>query len=106
VELTVERRNSTNEIKVFKFGARKGRTENEELALDQIWIQNTYRNALVQIDREFRGRYNAIVGVDNPALDRMREISDRIKALRETIKLERTGVARQRSLMIQYSKMN
>jgi hypothetical protein len=106
VELTVERRNSTNEIKVFKFGARKGQIENEELALDQIWIQNTYRNALVQIDREFRGRYNAIVGVDNPALDRMREINDRIKALRETIKLERTGVARQRSLMIQYSKMN
>src|SRR5579875_3035420 len=92
--VTVERRTSTNEVRVFKFGMRKGQMENEALALDQIWLQNQYRNALVQIDREFRERYNAIVGVDNPALDRIRQIGARIKELRAIIKVQRTGVQR------------
>lgn len=90
----MERRTSKNDVKVFKFGARKGHLENEDLALDQIWLQNKYRNALVQIDREFRHRYNAIVSVDNPAFDRMRAITARIKELRAIIKLQRTGVQR------------
>jgi len=90
----MERRTSTNEVKVFKFGGRKGQLENEALALDQIWLQNKYRNALVQIDHEFRTRYNAIVSVDNPALGRMREIGTRIKELQATIKVQRTGVQR------------
>jgi hypothetical protein len=90
----MERRNSTNEVKVFKFGARKGPLKNEELALSQIWLQNMYRNALVQIDREFRSRYNAIVSGNNSALKRIGEISERIKELRKTIKLQRTGVQR------------
>ncbi|MGH9858830.1 MAG: hypothetical protein ACRD5F_02280, partial [Candidatus Acidiferrales bacterium] len=88
----MERRTSTNEVRVFKFGARKGPLENKNLALDQIWLQNRYRNALVAHDREFRGRYNAIVSVDNPALDRMREIGTRVKQLREIIRVQRTGV--------------
>ncbi|MGH9405120.1 MAG: zinc ribbon domain-containing protein [Terriglobia bacterium] len=92
----MERRTSTNEVKVFKFGAGKckGQIENEDLALDQIWLQNRYRNALVAIDRKFRGRYNAIVGENNPAIDRIREIGARTKELRATIRVQRTGVQR------------
>lgn len=90
----MERRTSKNEVKVFRFGARKSQFENEKLAVDQIWLQNKYRNALVQIDLEFRDRYNAIVNVDNPAWDRMREIDARIKDLRATIRAQRTGVQR------------
>lgn len=90
----MERRTSHNEVRVFKFGARKGTLQNEEPALDQIWLQNRYRNALAQIDREFRDRYNAIVSEDNSALDRMRAIGARIKELQATIKQQRTGVQR------------
>ncbi len=90
----MERRTSTNEVRVFKFGARKGQVENEDVALDQIWLQNQYRNALVQIDHEFWNRYNAIVSVDNPALDQIREVGARIKELLATIKVQRTGVQR------------
>ena len=91
----MERRTSTNQVRVFKFGGRKGGFENEALALDQIWLQNAYRNALVQVDRQFRGRYNAIVNVGNPALDRIREIGARIRELRAVIRSQRTGVQRE-----------
>ncbi|HEX5482715.1 MAG TPA: hypothetical protein VFZ08_08845, partial [Terriglobia bacterium] len=64
------------------------------LALDQIRLQNTYRNALVQVDREFRHHYNEIVSVENPALGRIREINARVKELRAVIKVQRTGVKR------------
>jgi hypothetical protein len=90
----VERRTSENEVKVFKFGARRAQIDNEALAKDQIWLQNKYRNALVQIDREFRERYNDIVSMDNPAVHLMREIGARIKELRAIIKVQRTGVKR------------
>lgn len=90
----MERRTSKNEVRVLKFGARKGKIENEALAVDQIWLQNVYRNALVQVDREFRHRYNEIVSVGNPALDRMRKLSARRKELWAAIKVQRTGVQR------------
>lgn len=92
----MERRTSTNEVRVFKFGVGKckGRIENEDLALDQIWLQNRYRNALVAVDHKFLDRYNAIVSTNNPALYRIREISTRIKELRAAVRGQRTGVQR------------
>jgi hypothetical protein len=90
----MERRTSENEVRVFRFGSRKGQTGNEQVALDQIWLMNKYRNALVAIDREFRSRYSAVISVDNPVFDRIGAINQKVKELRELIKAQRTGVQR------------
>ena len=73
------------ETKNYQYGGGHGPIENQKTIEDQFYARNQLRNALVELDRDTRSKYNALTNQENPFHDRIVAINAEIESLRAEI---------------------
>jgi hypothetical protein len=85
------------ETKNYQYGGGHGLIENQKVIEDQFYSRNQLRNALVELDRKTRSRFNELTNQNNPHFDRVQTINAEIASLRAEIMALRVPKAGEKS---------
>ncbi|MGB9072141.1 MAG: zinc ribbon domain-containing protein [Terriglobales bacterium] len=85
------------ETRNYQYGGGHGLIDNQKAIEDQFYARNQLRNALVELDRKTRSRFNELTNQDNPYFDRVQTINAEIDSLRAEIMMLRVPKAGEKS---------